>query len=530
MLLFDAESCKKYLSEVAPIAKDKWSLFYEEGDLVVITPIGKRISFSKLDPCFWNTVPVDQEQSNMLWLYSLGYLPVLIEEFEDFSLSRYVIESLTEFLATEPGLVRINRMTSYDHCIALMIRSLTSCYALNQVLNDSDVAFNKAVNELMEFCLEEAAKPNMVKMNNHGVMLVFSLMHAHLLPDKKISRLAGDGFYKLKLIFDSVFDSQGVCAENSPVYHEFYIKLMAEMITFLVNTGGHDVLDYLVDLKSRAESSLRKIVLPDGSLPPLGDGNLKKTKIKSIPGELYSKDTGFYVRKSKNLYFSIKCGYSSITHKHMDCTSINIWYNNEEIIGDSGVYNYDRKNKYTVLTKSQRGHSGAFFKEYDDFYPGAIFRRDSCRLKSNLAINNERKRGEATAVYDEVNKVIRVFEFVDKRIVIRDSFDSVSNFVGFSRFIIPKESSISFEGSHLVIEKERAELRIGFDYGCKVSIFKSEDSSEIKGFRACKFNTLESSFCVEFYPPDGRFSNSFTIEVKGSEDDEFWGMCDFLSS
>lgn len=522
-MLESREAARKYLYEIAPYDVKKWEARFESGLLVVTTPIKSEFFFSSLDDFFWRNIPIDQEQSNMLWLYSLGYLPILAEDFRDFDLVKNILLSFEGFIVNDRAEGKAARMSSWDHCLALMLRSLTSLYALNILHNDRDEKLSNIIFKLVLFCLNQTRKPGIIRDNNHGMILCFSLMHAELLPFEEVKLLTDGVSLRLLDIVKKSFDDHGVCVENSPIYHDMYLKFIWQIVNFIKEVGGYDIEVSLTEIGHKANRALQRIVLPDGSLPPMGDGNLVAKKINSISGDLFSKDTALYVRKSKNIYFSLKCGCCSITHKHMDDTSINLWCQGQDLIGDCGVYNYDRKNKYTVLTKSQRGHSGAFYREYDYFFPGAIYKRDSSRLKSSLDIDETSKgslRLIADSCYDGVEKIRREVFIKNKSIHLVDSFLS-DNCFGVSRFIFSKESKISLIRSKLSVIIGEVEMTLEFLSTAKVSIFNG-DEDDLKGFRARGFNKIDACYCVEFEPQSRPGENRFLINVNGMENDSFW--------
>lgn len=526
MLLTDKASCRSYYYDYSAYPKNKWCLTSSGGGYLIVSPIGSEFSLEFVSTELWSEIPSDQEQSNMLWLYSLGYVVPLLESHKEVDLSKKILLSFGKFVKSSSGKEKIKRMTSWDHCLAELLRTLVAIYSINKALDFNDQELESIVEELIEFSVIESRKPDMVKMNNHGMMLVFSLMHVRLLP--KYSGVDLEPVVlKLKEVLDIAFDPQGLCVENSPAYHEFYINFIGQMVRFLENTGGHKVLGYLNDLKSRSEKSLAKVILPDGSLPPLGDGNAKVTKLESISGSFFSPETGFYVKKSEKAYFSLKCGNSSFTHKHMDDTSIYLWYKGQELIVDGGIFNYDWKNQYSVAVKSQRGHSGAFFKELDCFYPASVFRGLNPRVKSSLAVTEDIPGKfflQAVSHVDVSNTITREVLCKEGSIKIVDSFFSDSGFTPVSRFLFPRSCEISFSDGILLVRNGEAALKMAYDHKMTARIFKGESSGMLKGWRAVRLNVVEDCFCIEFEPPSGTSVNSFEISVEGSESDQFWGL------
>lgn len=457
-----------------------------------------------------------QYQSTMLWYHSLSWLKVIVNEYQDFEFANQVIDSYYKFIISDESETILQSLTSRDHLVAEQIRTLTFLLAHAQFTSkqQAEVILSQLINW--------ALLPNNIHNNNHGMMLAVSLLHTPLFIDIKISEFITP---KILEIIKSAFDSQGLCNENTPAYHNFYIQYIKQIIGELgelnvitdENINYSNLINELKQILQIAEKTLSVVVLPNGALPPFGDGILSKEKLTSPLeyAEFFSQESGFYVFKHKKLkprYFAMKCGFSSITHKHCDDTAIFYWYDGMPIITDAGFLNYDWEDPKNILVKSQRGHSGAFFKKFDVYYPGALYRpkndtKKKNRVFSSMEMNVEENLRNITGKVsiDEHYHIQRQIKFSHlNNILITDTFSSKEkNSEKCVRFLIPKEHHVAIEENVILISNVNFELTLKFTTG-QVSIRKGvmENNIPAIGWLAEKqFSDLVECWVIEINLP-----------------------------
>src|SRR5699024_10587798 len=124
----------------------------------------------------WNSVTESEAQTNALWKYSIGYLPALLEQSEDFELITFVLESLWDFTQTDEWTTRAKWMTSLDHCLAVRIRALCALYVEYTVNSQPypDSLINLLANDVLNLLGNEKFY---FPVHNHGAMAAIALVH-----------------------------------------------------------------------------------------------------------------------------------------------------------------------------------------------------------------------------------------------------------------------------------------------------------------------------------------------------------------
>ena len=451
----------------------------------------------------WSEVPEDQGQSAMLWRFSLGNLAKLAYLGAPWESVERSLSSFRRFASSDEGILLFASMTSLDHCLAARIRNLILLKAV--YCGRDDVSLD-VIDHLIEHAIELASAPGYIKNNNHGMMLAAALVHAAV-----IRRPQRDGLLlsfateSLVRTVQSAFDEFGYCNENTPAYHRFYIVFLKQMLEF---SESFDVPDAfppaLFSLLENAELAIRKLCLPDGDLPPHGDGALFPEQYPSIDGIHFSPSNGFYIRKDGTSYLSVKCGYASVTHKQVDDTSLTLWRDGEFLFTDAGLHNYDWKNETTVSVKSQRGHSGLFFRSLDDVYPATVYRPGREMLSSSLSVE-----GPLDGVHRVVAKV-EVFgkgilertlsEISDSGFLISDSWDSLEGETPTSRFLVPASCAVRVSGSSVTVQGLRSAATLSWSSETAVVVHYGVGAPDMKGWVSPALNSIEPAYLVELTP------------------------------
>src|SRR5699024_6162210 len=97
---------------------------------------------------------------------------------------------------------------------------------------------------------------------------------------------------------------------------------------------------------------------PNKTLPIIGDSQFGTlTKLVKKDGSFHDPQAGVTIFQHQALtpekatWLSFICGYERKTHKHQDDLSVSLYWRGEDILSDSGRYNYDRNSdirKYLV--------------------------------------------------------------------------------------------------------------------------------------------------------------------------------------
>lgn len=468
------------------------------GHYIVTTP--NKIQLTITESIDWHLEPDDQYQSTLLWLYSLIPLRLIADRYGDYALVNSSVRSFHDYASSAQGEQRFEGLTSRDHMTAEYVRTLT------YLLTDERFESLHEARELIIQASHWAMKPGTIARNNHGMMLALSVIHAEeIVGTEALHGVAKEASSKLIAILRQAFDDTGLCRENSPAYHHFYIRYMKSIVTEAKVLGGalRELIPEIEHLIRRAESTLTKIALPDGSLPPFGDGNHWPAAVDSGgPDEHFSPDSGFYMVRDKNTYLSFKCGNSSITHKHMDDNAIYLWNAGETIIADGGLYNYDWTNRFTLCVKSQRGHSSPHFQKYDNTYPATLYRDGSVRVKSEIELS---KTGSSTTLHGTYtidnnftsNRTISFFDIT--QLSICDTFSSSGPERKKIRFLMPGHFTITVSGRVVHASSTQNDVRINFSSGRLSVIRAADDGAHADGWVATGFGSVDPAWAIDVH-------------------------------
>ncbi|WP_190279403.1 heparinase II/III domain-containing protein [Ornithinibacillus gellani] len=201
--------------------------------------------------------------------------------------------------------------------------------------------------------------------NNHGIMVDRSLIVLSVF--LKDDPMASEWFEKAKLriknAFYRDFSYQGVHLENSPAYHTMTRNIYLKVENFLEHeelTLGQDMKEKL----TKAKTYISYIYKPNKTLPIIGDSQFGTlTKLVKKDGSFHDPQAGVTIFQHQALtpekatWLSFICGYERKTHKHQDDLSVSLYWRGEDILSDSGRYNYDRNSDIRKYLVSPAAHS-----------------------------------------------------------------------------------------------------------------------------------------------------------------------------
>lgn len=454
-----------------------------------------------------------QFQPTMMWKHSLGYLPSLLHETGDWELVESILAGYREFLATEESMRLLEELTSLDHCVAVRLRALTTLSAQYGVAGRDAPPDLVAI---MAWDVDWAMEPESIRENNHGMLLTVGVLHAafgmpHLVSQPDFDRALS----RAVQVIENAFDADGVCRENTPAYHEFYLRSSRGLLTFVGSFFPGREPGRLQMLVERATTALSLLTWPDGSLPPIGDSGVAPSTVGSVDGELFAPASGFFVKKKRGFYVSFRCGYSSITHKHMDDTALTVAIDRDELLLDGGLHNYDWNDPVTRCVKSQRGHSGLFFPTFDDLYPGSVYLRPAPRVVSGMRREkvDESRTVSGWYVFDDEYRAERRVTLTGLgRIEVFDTFEAPDEAVAVQRFLLPAHLDLTIGDGEIRASSDRAWLRISFDVNRLAVASEEETDGLARGWVSRALNDAERCRVVDIGPAGGEKHMVTTIE------------------
>ncbi|WP_083640668.1 heparinase II/III domain-containing protein [Corynebacterium stationis] len=465
----------------------------------------------------WNSVTESEAQTNALWKYSIGYLPALLEQSEDFELITFVLESLWDFTQTDEWTTRAKWMTSLDHCLAVRIRALCALYVEYTVNSQPypDSLINLLANDVLNLLGNEKFY---FPVNNHGAMAAIALVHVcGIFPEftkwieKKVELdVLQFALSQLNGIIVNIFDEFGIPNENSPAYHRFWVVLLAPVSTLfevlppLYNSSKSDLdIDVLSSLLNKVTHSLRMFSDTSGKLIPIGDTHPSYLEDSSFPEEtLITEKNGFAIYKSNKLVLTVNGGSVNYAHKHCDDSSITLSFEGQNLILDAGYYSHDWNDPKAIHTKSQSAHSGLFLTALDNLHPGKLYWPGRERIRASLAqVSTDIFHVRTTVCIDQCVKLEReVLLQSSNQIEINDSiYGNYSEFGSVvRRFLLPLDAQVRIERGYAELITD--DIRLEFFYtepAELVSLSSAQTVPELKGWVAGTANNLSPAKCLE---------------------------------
>lgn len=330
-------------------------------DLIIPFPNFEETNFSKKHN--WNAENEKYGKSYQLYIHSLRFVSSLLLQYEKKDDIKYLkkaeefIESWIKFMNSKPK----NEMIWYDHPVANRVQNIIHfLYLAKGKLNINEEKYYKVLRQHGEFLMDDSH----YNFNNHALMMDRSLMIlGNILRDYD---LFSTGYRRSIETFWYSFSSRGSHLENSPDYHRMVLLMYIEIEKYLKkhDQSFGETINHYMEL---AMQFLPIISRPDKRMPALGDsGNSALGRVKKY--KKFSDDelglTIIQREQPKTFYASFISGYSSITHKHRDDLSLTLYYAGDDILVDSGKFNYgkDIRRRYMM---SPQAHSTLFFPNDD---------------------------------------------------------------------------------------------------------------------------------------------------------------------
>ena len=492
-------------------------------DFSVVSPIKNQEVF--IDDKLWFS-PEGLNHSELLWLYSLGaqvkfYHSLITGELNTESIT--IVEELLDnnfesFLNLQNSennkFLYVHKYSySHDHCVAVRMRYLCMLIAMGY----PNV---KLIKDIIKRDLQWFSELDSVSMNNHGMMVCVSILHARLFFDEQeIKLLADRAISLLKSIVEFIIPNNYYAKENTIAYHNFYIRDLTSFLRFTKDYMPEENFTKLLDeTLKRMNDVLLRIVYPSGEVPPIGQSGLYGYKFKSIPGKSLFKDQGFFVLKDNKNYFSYTCGFSTTIHKQVDDTSFTLRLSGVDIIVDCGLGSYDAKDTKAVVINGQRGHSGAFFKKFDDWTmqkfhsSGELSDLDYSIDERHNQIVSSKSFSHENLTY-QIQRTINILSFYDLN--IKDVFVSDDSFAGpVSRFIFDGFRNFKVVSNRVTMESDLYRVSVLCWNPASFSILSSYDGDITTSiaFRSLNWNEYKSVNILEITPLEGELEVNISIE------------------
>lgn len=323
----------------------------------IVIPFPNFDSFKLSNLSDWYTTSNKYGDSYQLYIHSLRFVNELLIKFEKSKERKYLdkakeyIESWIEFSRNNTG----SNMVWYDHPTAQRTQVIIFYLYLAKPHYEIDQSLFVSI---LKYHSKFLADNTNYRRNNHGLMMDRSLMIlGNILKDESIFNI---GYYRSIDTFWHSYSYTGYHLENSPEYHNMVTNMYLELQKYLVVSGktyGNTIISYL----NRASILKNIFAKPNKIIPSIGDSGQGIVKINKRYENFVDYSSGLsIIQDEKNRYFlTFISGYSTITHKHIDDLSFNLFFRDKDFLVDPGKYSYS-KHPYRNYVKSFSAHSGIY--------------------------------------------------------------------------------------------------------------------------------------------------------------------------
>lgn len=471
---------------------------------------------------FWSGNFTGDSSTTRLWHNSLRYLLDMARLDSGWASIRYVLESYLTYFTKSMDAPEMLRSGSLDHQIALQLRTI--CNLKSLIGNNSSCPEAEKTNieilctRIVAANIELSFKLDLLKPNNHGIMLGTAILHACVMYPEVVDT---DGVFSKANTFltnalRDIIDSDGLSGENTPTYQVFYIGLIGDLFDFFEWLGGYPFeSSHYKRLKQISETAFCRLLLPDNAVPAIGDspGGAQSTYF-SAQGTLFSPSNGLYVHSSDKTHISVISGFRSVIHKQLDDTSIRLWHAGQHLISDAGLSSYDSDDEIAVSLRSQRGHSGVFFTRFDNFLPAKVvsFGNNTSRVESLLDVSEDadgRQQIESRSSFDKkywVNRIVTHDH--SNQITLNDTARSIENEPVVVRFLLDPSLTIQICGNIIVCQGPKAWMTLETSGQESLQVYHGHHRKSPtgpvtsnmlpKGFIAHELYQIQSTYLLEY--------------------------------
>lgn len=529
----DGEMRADYWKKFEDGSPQRWSV-NKSGDAWTLGfPNGAVQNVSRSEPKFdWMGQFAVDSDSTRLWFNSLRYLVDIIDEGDVV----FAISALESFHAHQLEYRDRPREVfsgSIDHQCALQLRTcceVSAWQAQNPDLLgvEENLALDALLGGIVANIRNLVNELDLLQPNNHGIMLGIAALHSSYFFPEPTETTDEQATYVdfLYNSLSSILGSDGLADENTVIYQAFYVRLLSEITRFLDWVSSNSSTKFIL-LSELASTALSQLLLPNNDVPPIGDGvGAGQSKHKSTPGTWQSRENGIFVHSTNSSYVSFICGFRGVFHKQMDDTSLIVWHNGKYLIQDAGLASYDKKDKIAVSLRTQLGHSGLFFEEFDDVLAEKVvsYGARTRLVQSRMSPFSQSNDGSLTVkgVVDfRRTRVERTLTLIgENTLYIRDVVQGNSEAKSaVSRFLLDPKADVSFNSDGSVIVRNGGSwLRLSSNNGLQNAVvYRGDDRNPDapRGFLAPRNYSTVPTTLLEFpikLDSTGRGKHSLRLE------------------
>ncbi len=478
----------------------------------------------------WDRKFATQAHSSVMHLFSLDPIGRLLSTFQkrkDVGALQFAVVALNSFLdySSKPGRCSsIGRIPSADHSAAVRVRVLIKFIQVTRERQDVDYALLARTCDCLKYWSNWLSKSKHYSKNNHGLMGAIALLHSAIQfgSTPHSSAYLEVSTNRIMELVKSSFDRDGLCNENTIGYHAYNLNLHRGLVVFCEHYGlSKTLVDFLEEIIPRATRALEYCVWQDGSIPPLGDSAVYRTKTVSRNKPRCFYESGFAVVKNEDLYVSIICGARTETHKQVDDSSVTLRFKNRDILVDGGSYLYDRTDLYRRCVASSLGHSGIFLKEFDGLVRSE-FRRKYGLVSGKIERFEENDDGVRVTCRYTVRDgravfVRNIFVCWPDEVAIVDSVevnDLALSPETVQRFLFGPTFDVRFEDrDKLILASDEFSCSLFQLSDCDSVLYRGESGNPYRGWYSYKYKEIRPTYAVDFVRNSQRSRFSTVIKL-----------------
>jgi hypothetical protein len=473
----------------------------------------------------WDMKFATQAKSSAMYLFSLAPIGRLLSTFQkrnDVGALQFAVVALNSFLDYSSRPSRrssIGGISSADHSAAIRVRMFIKFIQVMRDRQDYDYALLIRVCDCLKYWSDWLCEAKHYTKNNHGLMGSIALLHSAIqFGATPHSRSYLDvATNRILELGRTSFDRDGLCNENTIGYHSYNLNLYRGLVEFCKHYGLSGALvELLEDTIFRATRALEFCVWQDGSIPPIGDSAVYRSKTASRNKSRCFSESGFAVVKSDDLYLSVVCGAPTETHKQVDDSSMTLRFLNHDVVIDGGSYLYDTTDPYRRCIASSLGHSGIFLKEFDGLLRKEMLKKfgplsgkierfeegdDGVRLRCRYSVRN----GGAEFIRN-------IFVCWPDEVAIVDAIELSEEPCSpevIQRFLFGSTLDVQFDGpGKLLLTSDEFSSTLFQLLECDGVLYRGQRGSPFRGWCSRKYKDILPTYCVDFVraSPISRFS------------------------
>lgn len=420
--------------------------------------------------------------------------------------------------------------------LVLLRKHLRAQLGKDERITHSDLRLLRTMFETHARFLADGSKYS--KGTNHGLeqslaLFILSCDSSHETWANEFRTIA---LKRIRHEVSAAFSDDGGHNENSPQYQKYGVwqllkieKLFKQYQKYIPREETS-----LTTILNKSTFALSYMIAPNGIYPPTGDTEAISYK-DIFPGHDYPETHPAYLfsiskgrdgtppadpdlilpqsgwaalrsgwKDENDVHLLTKCAFNSHYHRHDDDTSFVLHAHGEEWITDGGLYKYEEKDPMRIHLRSHYAHS---LSAPDGVEPIRNVKLHGGRNKIEDFHSGEESSWVEMTSHMFPGYVSRrriALERATSKISVTDRLtpldDTAASLSCTTRFLVPKNKSVTIEGSNVRIEGAGHSLLICPDREANnIVVSCGQTEPELRGWQSRTFNTTDPAHSIEFH-------------------------------